>query len=144
MSRLRLLVASAGLLGLATLSLAAPTATRAATANAKTSNKSSKPAAPAVARTPGLDLLDAVDANSLSLSSYDVQGTSQMKMGAPGQEQNIDVPFRLAGAKPARLRTEIMSPVMPFVNYSDGSKTWVFLPRERKYTMKDQTPSSTG
>jgi cytochrome c biogenesis protein CcmG/thiol:disulfide interchange protein DsbE len=85
-------------------------------------------------------LLEAVTTTYQNLSSYDIVGNSHMIMSLGGVVQTLDVPFRLAAAKPARLRNEIMNPAMSYVNVSDGSKTWVYLPQSRQYTVKDAAP----
>jgi thiol-disulfide isomerase/thioredoxin len=95
--------------------------------------------------TPAADsLLNAVNAHYLGLSSYDIEGTSHMLMSIGSQDQRIDVPFRLAMSKPARLRNEIMNPMMPYVNLSDGARSWVYLPTTQQYTEKEAAPLTSN
>ena len=90
-------------------------------------------------------LISALNAHYLNFANYDIQGNSHMIMSVGGVIQNVDVPFRLAAAKPARLRNEIMNPMMPYVTLSDGSKTWIYLPQTAQYTEKEAAPlASTG
>jgi len=110
-----------------------------------------KPAKPAASAAPAGDpaaqastLLDQVATRYLGFTSYDIEGTSHMILAMAGQTQQVDVPFRLAAAKPARLRNELMNPMMPYVTMSDGAKTWVWLPASRQYTEKDAAPLSTA
>ncbi len=89
-------------------------------------------------------LLQGVTAAYRGFSSYDIEGHSYMVMSLAGVEQRADVPFRLAGAKPARVRSEIMNPSMSYVNISDGSKTWIYLPQLQQYTETDAAPLTSA
>ena len=116
---------------------------------AKPSTRARRPA-PAPNGTPfGINaaaesLIAGMNANYLGLPRYDILGNSHMVMSMGGQQQIIDVPFRLAADKPARLRNEIMNPVMPYVTISDGAKTWAYLPMSAQYTEKDAAPLSSS
>src|SRR5882672_414838 len=104
-----------------------------------------KPAGhPAAGSAEAVALLEAVNDTYRGFSSYDFAGNSHMVMRFGGQTQNADVPFRLAAARPARVRNEIMNPMMSFVNISDGSKTWTYMPQSAQYTEKDAAPLTTA
>ena len=87
-------------------------------------------------------LLAAVGESYANCTSYEFEGTSSMTMTAQGREQTMDVPFRLAAVKPSKMRTEILNPMMSYVNVSDGAQTWVFVPQARQYTRKTAAPIS--
>ncbi len=157
MSRLQRIVPLAGLALLLVTAPAVHAAPAAAPGAAKAPATRSKPAAARATRSPqgasaagrispeAEALIAAINTNYRGLTSYDFQGNSHMVVRVSGQQQVIEVPFRLAAAKPSRLRNEIMNPIMPNVTVSDGSKTWVFLPGAGQYTEKDAAPlSSTG
>ncbi len=126
---------------------AAATHRRASTGAARAQAKS-KPAADSLAAGPALtvveadaeSVLDHVGAAYRGFTSYHFEGTSHMEMSLGGQTQKLDVPFRLAAVKPAKMRTEILNPMMSVVSVSDGSQTWMYVPQAHQYTHQDAAP----
>ncbi len=127
---------------------AAPQATKGVAPRSKTAptatQRGAKRGAAATISPEAESLIAAINANYRGLTSYDFQGNSHMVVSAGGQQQVIDVPFRLAAAKPSRLRNEIMNPIMPNVTVSDGSKTWIYLPGAGQYTEKEAAPLNSA
>lgn len=69
-----------------------------------------------------------------NLKSYHFEGTQSTEMTTEGMHNSMEVPFVLAGVRPAKSRVEMKNSMFGTLTVSDGETTWTYMGVTKQYT----------
>lgn len=74
------------------------------------------------------------------LTTYHFAGTTTITVVMTGQNQVIELPFRLALESPGKARSEVMNPMFQLVQVWSGDTLWTLVPQLEQYTRQALPP----